>query len=86
MALQALKYHHAKSCEETKAGFYIYNGRADLFGEWIFRTETRWNSTKEDEKKKTMSQIIEALRGDAAQVAMDIGTAELMKVGVGSPR
>ena len=33
--------------------------------------------------EETISQIIEALRGDAAQVAMDIGTAELMKVGMG---
>ena len=84
MALQALKYHHASSSEETKAGFYIYNGRPDLFGEWTFRTETRWNTTKEEDKNKTMSQIVEALRGDAAQVAMDIGTEELLRVGPGN--
>ena len=31
-----------------------------------------------------MSQIVEALRGDAAQVAMGIGTEELLRVGPGT--
>ena len=60
---------------------YIYNGSTHNFHEWEFRTEVRWESTKVEDLKKTMSMIIEALRGEAANVAMDIGIKELMKVG-----
>ena len=81
MALASLRWDSSKEVEETKGGMYIYDGSTHNFHEWEFRTEVRWESTKVEDLKKTMSMIIEALRGEAANVAMDIGKAELMKVG-----
>ena len=81
MALASLRWDSRKDVEETKGGMYIYDGSTHNFHEWEFRTEVRWESTKVVDLKKTMSMIIEALRGEAANVAMDIGKAELMKVG-----
>ena len=81
MALASLRYDSASKVEDTKSGFYIFNGDAQFFDEWHFRTGIRWMSSKDEDKPKTMSQIIEALRGDAASVAMDIGKDVLMQVG-----
>ena len=84
MALASLRYDAGKDVTETKAGFFIYDGNPQTFHEWEFRVGIRWESTESDQKKKTMSQIIEALGGEAAQVAMDIGMEELMKIGEGT--
>ena len=81
MALASLSWDSSKEVEETKGGVYIYDGSTHNFHEWEFRTEVRWQSTKVEDLKKTMSMIIDALRGEAANVAMDIGRAELLKVG-----
>ena len=81
MALSSLSWDSSKEVEETKGGVYIYDGSTHNFHEWEFRTEVRWQATKVEDLKKTMSMIIEALRGEAANVAMDIGISELMKVG-----
>ena len=67
--------------EESKQGLFIYDGSADRFHEWEFRVGIRWQATKAEDKPKTMSMIVESLRGEAAQTAMDIGKTILMNVG-----
>lgn len=81
MALASLRWDQNRDVDETKAGVFIYNGTPDKFHEWEFRTEMRWESTKEEDKKKTMSMIMEALRGTAYETAMDIGKGTLMQAG-----
>ena len=62
---------------ETRGGVYIHNGDASCFHEWEFRTTVRKNATKEDHLPKAINSIVESLRGDAAQVAMDVGSEAL---------
>ena len=74
MAVASLRYESSsRTVEETKGGIFVYDGTPGRYSEWVFRTSMRWRSTKIDDKLKTMSMIIEGLRGEAAQVAMDLG-------------
>ena len=79
MAIASLKYDMAAEVNESRSGVFIYDGGAAKYHEWSFRTSMRMSSQKEEDMPKTMSMIIDALRGDAAQIAMDIGTKELLK-------
>ena len=56
MALASLRWDSSKDVEETKGGMYIYDGSTHNFHEWEFRTEVRWESTKVEDLKKTMSK------------------------------
>ena len=77
MAVTSLRYDPGNTIEESKSGNYIYDGSASRFHEWSFRAGMRVRCSKEEDLKKTMSMIVEALRGEAAQVAMDLGLDEL---------
>ena len=79
MAIASLRYDTAAEVNESRNGVFIYDGGAAKYHEWSFRTSMRMSSQKEEDMPKTMSMIIDALRGDAAQIAMDIGTEELLK-------
>ena len=57
----------------------MYDGAPTRFYEWEFRTNIRMKATNDDDINKTMSQIVESLRGEAAMIAMDVGLTELMK-------
>ena len=45
----------------------------------VFRSKIRFGDAEEVSKKTAMSMIIEGLRDEASQAAMDVGTEELMK-------
>ena len=79
MALASLRYDANSSVQETKSGVSVHDGNAARFHEWEFRTGMRWRSSKEEDKDRTTNNIIESLRGEAGQVAMDLGQEELMK-------
>ena len=79
MALSNLKYESGGAVQETRGGAFIYDGAANRFHEWEFRTRWRKNATKAEDLPKAMNSIIESLRGDAVQVAMDIKEEELLK-------
>ena len=81
MAVASLRYDAMKEVEESKTGLFIFDGSSSRYHEWEFRTSVKWASVADSDKWKTMSQIIEALRGEAANVAMDIGKDALMEVG-----
>ena len=57
----------------------IYDGSAAGFTDWTFRTKVKWNAAKEDDKARVMSQIVEGLRGDAADIVRDIGAEDILK-------
>ena len=77
MALQSLRFDAYSNVSETRGGVYIYDGAASRFHEWEFRTTVRKNATKKEELPKAVNSIVESLRGDAAQVAMDLGPEKL---------
>ena len=77
MAVTSLRYDPGATIEENRSGNYIYDGSASRFHEWSFRAGMRVRCSKEEDLRKTMSMIVEALRGEAAQVAMDLGLDEL---------
>ena len=69
---------------ETKNGSYIFGGIATDFHEWEFRTKVRIAAVKkdnDDDRRVVVSKIIEGLRGDAFQVAKDIGLDKLTAAG-----
>ena len=76
MALSALKYEGLPKCEEARNGAIIYDGSAYRFKEWKFRTEVeievaRQGESARDRVKKT-TEIVRALRKEAADIAQDI--------------
>ena len=61
MAITALTYQHNFQYEGTRGGVPIYDGSAAGFTDWTFRTKVKWNSAKEDDEARVMSQIVEGL-------------------------
>ena len=78
MALSSLRYDASSSVEETKGGIFVYDGTASRFHEWEFRTTLRIQSSKEEDLPKQMSMVVDGLRGDAAQIAIDLGTSKIL--------
>ena len=64
---------------ETKGGVFVYDGAPTRFYEWEFRINIRMRAAKDEDIKKTMSQVVDSLRGEAAMIAMDVGLTDLMK-------
>ena len=80
MSLASLAYQFSGgSHSETAKGAPIYNGNATYFHEWEFKTTLAYKASKKEDLPKTLHRIVDSLRGDALQVAMDIGEAELAK-------
>ena len=79
MAILALTYQHNFQYEGTRDGVPIYDGSAAGFTDWSFRTQVKWNAAKAEDKSRVMSQIIEGLRGDAADIVRDIGVVDVLK-------
>ena len=46
--------------------------------EWESRTAIRWRSTRDDDKPRTMSTVIEGIRGDSGLTAIDISHTVLL--------
>jgi hypothetical protein len=78
MAVASLTYDASLAVEETKSGFFVYDGAPSRFHEWVFRAGIRFQSSEEEDKYRALSSIVEALRGEAALVAMDVGMDKLM--------
>ena len=78
-AIKALSYRqYDKVPEETKQGFVHYTGTAMDYHFWLFKTELKMKTVKADDYPEAMSRLIEALRGDALTIAMEIGTDALI--------
>ena len=91
MALSSLRFKpggDSLSQAETKSGSYIYDGSVSNFHEWEFRTEMRISAAlasvdSDGEPKQqpliaAINKIVEGLRGDAFDMAMDIGKVDLL--------
>ena len=80
MALSSLRFDARADVEEPRSGMFIFDGMASRYHEWEFRTMLKWEAVQDDEvkRKQATSAIVDSLRGDAAQIAMDIGRTRLM--------
>ena len=80
MALNSLRYDAKVDVDETRQGLFIYGGQPSRFHEWEFRTllEMETAGTDEKKRKELTAQVVKALRGDAYQIAMDMGRDALM--------
>ena len=76
MSSGSLAFQHRPDLEAdlTKFGFLVYAGDVRNFHEWEFRAMTRWNQTKDDEKKDLASKFLDSLSGEAYIAAEDLGT------------
>ena len=63
--------------DETKQGIPMYDGSAAMFHQWEFRTSLRAKGIEDGQEAREASKIVEALRGDALQCAMDVGLDKL---------
>ena len=79
MAIIALTYQHNFQYEGTRDGVPIYDGSAAGFTDWNFRTKVKWNAAKVEHETRVISQIVEGLRGDAADIVRDIGAEDILK-------
>ena len=79
MAIASLRFDANSSIQETKGGVFVYDGCPSRYHEWAFRTSMRFRASKADDLPKTTNSIIESLRGEAAQVAMNLGEDDLIK-------
>jgi len=81
MALKSLLFRSgAKVPDETRFGYVIYDGSARDYPYWRFRTELKLSCVpkeKPEEYAKCARDIIEALRGDPLQTAIDMGISTL---------
>ena len=79
-SIKALAYRpFDKLPEENKAGFVYYYGTPQDYHFWKFKTELREATTKTDDFPQMMLKLVESLRGDAMQIAVDIGVVNLCK-------
>ena len=74
----SLTYQHDAHYEGTRDGIPIFDGSATQWTDWQFRTDCKYKAAKPEDKARVIASVIEGLRGDAAQIAMDIGTEVLM--------
>ena len=81
MAIASLRYNQDNEVDETRQGIFIYDGDATRFHEWEFRTTMKMTSVKAEDAAKTINSIVEALLGEAAVVAMDVGVTTLLADG-----
>ena len=77
MALSSLRHDADGYHNENRGGYIIYSGDAMKFHEWEFKTRMRVRTAKAEDRLKVVQEIVDSLRGEAASIAMDLGTDTL---------
>ena len=81
--LEGLLYDpKGRKMEETRQGTPIFHGTPQDLPEWKFKVEMRMrcvesitdDGRREEAKAKLLSEVIDGLRGDALNAAMDLGS------------
>ena len=74
MAISSLRYRPgAHPPEESKHGYVVFNGDPKDYHHWLFRTRLKIKTCKQDEFPRVAQNVVENLRGEALQVAIEIG-------------
>ena len=68
--LKAKKSSANREYTETRQGLFVFGGAPVDFHEWEFRTMSKFQSTKEEDKSALVCKIVEGLRDDALTVAI----------------
>ena len=80
MAISSLRYRPgAPPPEENKQGYVVYSGDPKDYHHWLFRTNLKMKTCKPDEFHRVAQSVVENLRGEALQVAIEIGIDELVE-------
>jgi hypothetical protein len=80
MAVASLRYRRENAVpEESKFGYVVFSGNPHEYHHWFFRSQLKLKTTKDEDKKKVVSGIVENLKGDALNVAMEIGIDKLLE-------
>ena len=62
MAVSSLRYRpNAPAPEENQFGYVVFSGSPSDYHHWLFRTQLKLKTAKDDEKVKTVQNIIENL-------------------------
>ena len=86
MALEGLLDSSGREgLQNDKAGQPIYSGTAALIEAWKFRVMAKWDALasqkaeyKDNKRAELASKVMDALRDDAKNIAMDRGRQELI--------
>ena len=79
-SIKAFAYRHFDRIpEENKAGFVYYHGNPQDYHFWKLKTELRDATAKAEDFAGMVTRLVESLRGDALQIAVDIGVPALCK-------
>ena len=80
MAVSSLRYRpHAQPPEESKFGYVKFSGLSTEYHHWLFRTQLKLKMSKTEDIPQVVMHTVENLRGEALQVAVEIGIDELIK-------
>ena len=80
MAISSLRYRPgAHPPEESKHGYVVFNGDPKDYHHWLFRTRLKIKTCKQDEFPRVAQNVVENLRGEALQVAIEIGIDTLVQ-------
>ena len=82
MAVSSLRYRPgAPSPEENKFGYVVFDGRPEDYHHWLFRTDLKVKTAKTEDRRSIVQQVVENLKGQALQVAIEIGIDALLEEG-----
>ena len=78
MAVTSLSFDPSSLFQETKQGSYVFDGSPARYHQWEFYTQLKISSAKDLDKSSAMAKVVEGLRGEASNIAMDIGFVKLL--------
>ena len=79
MAVSSLRYRpNAPPPEENKHGYVVFDGKATEYHQWLFRTQLKIKTAKRADAANVIQNVVENLRGEALQVAIEIGIDALV--------
>ena len=81
-ALASLAFRrNAQDVPENRSGTFVFSGEPHRYHEWHFRTLFAFGTSREEDRPATIRKIVEGLRGDMLNIAMDFGYGKLMEDG-----
>ena len=74
MAVSSLRYRpNAPPPQESKLVYVMFDGNATEYHHWFFRTQLKIKTAKRDDVAHVIQNVVENLRGEATQKAVQIG-------------
>ena len=64
--------------QESKLGYVMFEGKATEYHHLLFRTQLKLRTAKKTDVPNVVQNVVENLRGEAMQVAIQIGIDDLV--------